>query len=80
MRDDVDAVKLFADRVGDASATVRCGNVRRNERFRFGMTDPITRRGQYRSSLFAQPGHNRSANASRGAGHESASALQFSWH
>jgi hypothetical protein len=80
MRDDVDAAKLFADRVDDPSASVRCGNVRGNERFRFGMTDPIARRGQYRCSFFAQAGHNRSANASRGAGHESASVLQFSWH
>jgi hypothetical protein len=80
MRDDVDAAKLFPDRIYDPSAPVSCGDVRGNEGFRFGMIDPIARRGQYHCSFFAQAGHDGSANASRGAGHEGTSALQFSWH
>jgi hypothetical protein len=80
MRDDVDTTKLFANRLDNPSTPVRCGNVRGNERVRFGMTDPIARRGQYHRSFLAQAGHNGSANASRRAGHESASALQFSRH
>jgi hypothetical protein len=39
----------------------------------------FARRGQYHCSFFAQAGDGGSADASRGAGHKGASALQFSW-
>jgi hypothetical protein len=79
MRDDVDAAKLFADRIDDSSAPVRRGDVRGNEGFRFGMADRL----RAAASTIAPSSRKRvttSANASRGAGHEGASALQFSWH